>query len=120
MILVMINQFMTLGKASWLPVILNINHVEIRESQKLVLLGLTIDNRFTFKGHIDILCRNDSYKLHAFHIIRKYLITEKEELLHNAFINIQFNYASVIMSLLFGCFAERLFKDQKKSVNVFE
>ena len=120
MILFMINQFMTLGKASWLPVILNINHVEIRESQKLVLLGLTIDNRLTFKDHIDILCRNASYKLHAFHIIRKYLIPEKEELLHNAFINTQLNYVSVIMSLLFGCFAERLFKDQKKSVNVFE
>ena len=35
-------QFMILGKGSRLPVILNINNIKIRESQKVMLLGLTI------------------------------------------------------------------------------
>ena len=60
------------------------------------LLGLTIDNRLTFKDHIKMLCRRANYKLHALRRIRKYLTLEKSKLLYNAFINNQFNYASII------------------------
>ena len=49
-------QFMILGKGWRLPVILNINNIKIRESLKVMLLGLTIDNCLTFKDHIDTLC----------------------------------------------------------------
>ena len=48
-------QFMILGKASRLPVILNINNIKIREWQKVILLGFTIVNCLTFKDHIDTL-----------------------------------------------------------------
>ena len=58
-------QFMILGKSSRLPAILNINNIKIRESQKVISLGLTIDNCSTFKDHIDTLCCSVSYKLHA-------------------------------------------------------
>ena len=87
---------MILGKVSRLPLILNINSTKIRESQKVIVLGLTIDNCFTFKDHIDTLCRNASYKLHALRRIRKYLTPDKAKLSHNAFINSQFGYASII------------------------
>ena len=40
-------QFMIVGKGSRLSVILNINNIKIRESQKVILLGLTIDNCLT-------------------------------------------------------------------------
>ena len=50
-------QFMVLGKSTTQPIILNINIIKIRESSSVVLLGLTIDNRLTFKDHINILCR---------------------------------------------------------------
>ena len=43
-----------------------------------------------------MLCRRASYKLHALRRIRKYLTLEKSKLLYNAFINNQFNYASII------------------------
>ena len=89
-------QFMILGKGSRLPVILNINNIKIRESQKVILLGLTIDNCLTFKDHIDTLCRNASYKLHALRRIRKYLTPDKAKVLYNAFINSQFSYASIV------------------------
>ena len=89
-------QFMILGKGSRLPVILNINNIKIRESQKVILLGLTLDNCLTFKDHIDALCRNASYKLHALRKIRKYLTPHKANVLYNAFINSQFSYASII------------------------
>ena len=83
---------MILGKGSRLPVILNTNNVKIRESQKVMLLGLTIDNCLT----LTYICRNDSYKLHALRRIRKYLTHDKAKVLYNAFINSQFSYASTI------------------------
>ena len=89
-------QFMILGKSPRQTIILNINDIKIRESQKVELLGLIIDNKLTFKDHINTLCRRASYKLHALRRIRKYLTFEKAKLLCNAFINSQFNYASII------------------------
>ena len=61
-----------------------------------MLLGLSKDNCLTFKYHIDTLCRNASYKLHALRRIRKYLTPDKAKVLYNAFINSQFSYASII------------------------
>ena len=89
-------QFMILGKSTRQSIILDINNVKIRESSSVVLLGLTIDNRLTFKDHINILLRRASFKLHALRRIRKYLTAVKAKLLYNAFINSQFNYASII------------------------
>ena len=57
---------------------------------------LVIDNRLTFKDHINMLCQRANYKLHALRRIRKYLTLEKSKLLYNNFINNQFNYASII------------------------
>ena len=89
-------QFMILAKSTRQSIILNINNVKIRESSSVILLGLTIDNRLTFKDHINILLRRASFKLHALRTIRKYLTAVKARLLYNAFINSQFNYASII------------------------
>ena len=89
-------QFMILGKSTRQTIILNINNIKIRESQSVELLGLTIDNRLTFKDHINMLCHRACYKLHALRRIRKYLTLGKSKLLYNAFINNQFNYASII------------------------
>ena len=89
-------QFMILGKTPRKLIILNINQIKVEESQKVVLLGLTIDNRLTFKDHIDMLCSTANYKPHAMRRIRNYLILEKTKLLYNAFINSQFNHVSVI------------------------
>ena len=89
-------QFMVLGKGGRLPVILNISKIKIRESQKVMLSGVTIDNCLTFKNHIDTIYCNASYKLHALRRIRIYLTPDKAKFLYNAFINSQFSYASII------------------------
>ena len=89
-------QFMVLGRSTRQSIILNINNIKIRKSSSVTLLGLTIDNRLTFKDHINILCRRDNLKLNALRRIRKYLTAVKAKLLYNAFINSQFNYASII------------------------
>ena len=89
-------QFMILGKGTRQTITLNINNIKIRESQNVELLGLIIDNRLTFKDHINMFCRRANYKLHALRRIRKYLTLEKSKLLYNNFINNQFNYTSII------------------------
>ena len=89
-------QFMILVKKKRNSVKLIINTTEIEESRKVVLLGITIDNLLIFNEHIDNLCRTANYKLHALRRIRKYLSLEKAKLLCNAFINNQFNYASLV------------------------
>ena len=87
---------MILSKTPRQPIILNINQIKVEESQRVVFLGLAIGNRLTFKNHVDMLCSIANYKLHALRRIRKYLTLEKTKLLYNAFINSQFNYASMI------------------------
>ena len=89
-------QFMVLGRSTRQSIILNINNIKIRESSSVVLLGLTIDIRLTFKDHINILCLRTSFKLHALRRKRKCLTTDKAKLLFIVFLNSQFNYASII------------------------
>ena len=73
-----------------------INSITVKESNEVILLGITIDNKLVFKKHIENLCRTAQYKLHALTRIRKYLTLDKAILLGNTFINSQFNYAPLI------------------------
>ena len=64
-----------------------INSITIKESNEVILLGITTDNKLFFKKSFENLCRTAQYKLHAFTCIRKYLILDKAILLGNKFIN---------------------------------
>ena len=44
-------QFMIFCKSTRQSIILNINNIKVRKSSSIVLLGLTTDNRLTFKNH---------------------------------------------------------------------
>ena len=46
---------MILGKMPRQLIILNITQIKVEESQKTVLLGLTINNQLTFKDHVDVM-----------------------------------------------------------------
>ena len=83
-------QFMILDKNQRHPIILNITNIKIRESQKMELLGFTIDNQLTFKDHIKTLSCRARYKLHALRRIKKHLTFEKAKLPCNAFIKTSF------------------------------
>ena len=51
-------QFIILGKTPRQPIMFDINEIEVKESQKVVLLGLTIDNRLTLKDHAEAATRS--------------------------------------------------------------
>ena len=73
-----------------------VNSITVKESNEVILLGITIDSKLVFEKHIENLYRTDQYKLHALTRIRKYLTLDKAILLGNTFINSQFNYAPLI------------------------
>ena len=74
-------QFIILGKTPRQPIKLSINQIKVKESQKVVLLDLTIDNRLIFKDHVNMFCSTDNYKLHALKKIRKHLTLKKAKLI---------------------------------------
>ena len=111
-------QFMVLGRTTRQSIIPNINNIKIRESSSVTLLGLTIDNRLTFKDHINILCGKANLKLHALRRIRKYLTTVKAKLLYNTFINSQFNYASIIWMFCYKQDYLKIAKIQCKALKI--
>ena len=75
---------------------LTIGLINVKESDHVELLGITIDKHLDFKKHIENLCWNANYKLHALRRMRKKLAVEKAKLLGNAFIDSQFNSAPLI------------------------
>ena len=66
---------------------LTIGPINVKESGHEELLGITIGKHLDFKKHIENLCWNANYKLHALRRLTKYLATEKPKLLGNAFID---------------------------------
>ena len=64
-------QFMILGDKSHHKHILKINSIKVEASDDILLLGITIGKKLTFKQHIVNLCRKTQYKLHALRRIRK-------------------------------------------------
>ena len=61
---------MVLGVKNIAPFSLNVNSKLIPCSNEVKLLGITIDNQLKFKKHIEELCKEASYKLHALKRIR--------------------------------------------------
>ena len=89
-------QFMILGDKFHHKRELKINSIKVEVSNDVLLLGITIDKKLTFKQHVENLCRKAQYKLHVLRRIRKFLTIKKAKMLGNAFIDSQFNYAPLI------------------------
>ena len=87
---------MILGDQSHYKHILKMNSIKVKASDDVLLLGITIDKKLTFKQHIEYLCWKAQYKLHVLRRIKKFLTTEKAKILGNVFIDSQFNYAPLL------------------------
>ena len=86
-------QFMMLNRKNHRRQLMVINSITVKESNEVILLGITIDNKQVFKKYIENLCRIAQYKLHVLTRIRKYLTLDTAILLGNTFIKSKFNYA---------------------------
>ena len=81
-------QFRILGDKSYHKDVLKINLIKVEASVDVLLLGITIDKKLTFKQHIENLCRKGQYKLHALRRIRTFLAIKKAKVLDNLFMTI--------------------------------
>ena len=70
-------QFMVLGRNISDSNVLNIDGMVITSTDEVTLLGVSIDNKLTFKNHIYELSRKASYKLHALRRIRPFFVKRK-------------------------------------------
>ena len=111
-------QFTILGVKNIAPFRLNVNCKIIPCSNEVKLLGTTINNELKFKKHIEDLCKNACYKLHALRSIRGYLIVEKARILSNAFIDSQFNYASLIWMFAGKTLINKICKIHHRTIQV--
>ena len=83
---------------------LTIGPINVKESDHVELLGITIDKHLDFKKHIKSLCWNANYRVHALRRLTTNLAVENANLLGNAFIDSQSNSAPLIW-----CSVRRLF-----------
>ena len=68
----------------------------IKETKEQMLLGINIDNKLTFKSHVETLCKKAAQKLHALARIANYMETEQLASLMNAFIMSHFSYCPLV------------------------
>ena len=109
---------MILGDKTCYEHILKINLTCVQSSDDVTLLGVMIDKNLTFKKHIDNLVCKAQYKLHALRRIRKFLTIEKAKILGNAFVDSQFNYASLICMFCRKTFYSKIEKILHRTLRV--
>ena len=60
------------------------------------ILGVTIDNKLTFKSHIKNLCKKISQKIGALSKLSNHLDDSQKKLVLNSIVKSQFNYCPLI------------------------
>ena len=111
-------QFIILRDKSHYKHELKINSIKVEASDGVLLLGITIDKKLTFKQHAENLCRKAQYKLHTLKRIRKFLTIEKAKMLGNAFIDSQFNYPLLLWTICRKTPYSKIEKIHHKSLKV--
>ena len=75
---------------------LKIDKTIIKPSKQQKLLGISIDNNLSFKGHVQSICKKASQKLHALSRISNYMDDRKVKQTMHVFILSQFSYCPLI------------------------
>ena len=89
-------QVMFLGLREKTKFILEINDQIIPLTDKVKLLGVTIDSQLKFDDHVKALCQKANRKVSAFSRVAPYLNHEKGKILYNTFVMSNFNYCPLI------------------------
>ena len=72
------------------------NGMKLENSNKEVILGITIDKKLTFNEHVKEVCQKAAQKLGALNRISFYLTLDMKKLIFNAVIKSQFSYCSIL------------------------
>ena len=64
---------------------------------KKQLIGVTVDNKFSFEPHLNLLCKKVRQKLHTLARISKKVISKKNlRVIMKAFVMSQFSYCTLV------------------------
>ena len=87
--------FMCIGKNTENETLV-FNDIILQNSKEEKILGVIIDNKLTFKSHIEELCKKASQKISALSRISNQLNDSEKKLLFNAVVKSQFNYCPLV------------------------
>ena len=69
---------------------------KIQNSKSEKLLGVTIDNKLSFAGHVHKICEKASQKLNALVRLLSFMSLEKRRIIMKAFVHSRFEYCPLI------------------------
>ena len=73
-----------------------VGNYDIKNSKSQKLLGLTFDNKLTFKDHVSDLCRKASQKIHALSRVYKFMKITQRKVLMKSFVLSHFGYCPLV------------------------
>ena len=91
---------------------------DILNSTNKKLLGVTIDNKFSFDKHVETLCKKASQKLHALSRVSHFMDVKQRQLIMKAFINSQFGYCPLVWMFHSRKMNNRINKIHERSLRV--
>ena len=92
---------MCIGKNVSDSELLNLNGLNLKNCKEVEVLGITIDRKLNFKGHIKNICRKAGQKLSALLRISSHINTDKKSLLYKSIIKSQFAYCPLVWMFCF-------------------
>ena len=90
-------QMLVLGENNLnLPITISIENFTISSTETVELLGISIDSKLSFSGHISSICRKAGNRVRSLNRFRSVLTNKQLFLLFNTYILSAFNYAPIL------------------------
>lgn len=77
---------------------IQIGNESLDEVEQVKLLGIKIDNRLSYRDHVNALCKRISAKISALKRISPYLTDEQHKVITNSFVSSELNYCPLVWS----------------------
>ena len=97
---------------------IKVDKYDINNSLHEKLLGVTVDNKLTFKAHVSELCTIASQKLHALSRISNYMNFMQRKIIMNTYILAQFGYCLLVWMFYSRGLNNRISKIHKRALRI--
>ena len=94
------------------------DNITIKNVSEEKILGITIDNKLTFKSHLKIICKKANQKLNALARTTKFASPIQRQTLLNSFIKSQFSYCPLIWMFKSKGLNKKINRIHKKSLRL--
>ena len=111
-------QVMFLGMREQPKLTFEINNITIPLTDRVKLLGVTIDSQLKFDNHIKALCQIAKRKVSVFSHVANFLNYEKSRILYNTFVMSNFNYCPLICMYHGRTSSYRVDRIQKRALRI--